>query len=648
MHQNEIECMYFGNRFTSKPQGSTVGWVQKELKAVRISIKELAESLCKGASFKPAVLQGGRKAENWSQQQLFGLDFDDGTTIEETYNKVVKLGIKPCFVYTTFSHTEDHHKFRMIFCNSEVITDGTLRDKLQATLMGVVGGVDEVCFNRDRLFFGGCSGVVLFPAYDKKIDAEHVIKQYWKDSYNCYIPNITSKTKLNKKPIVVNKKTSKPVEKDNTDLICMLDVEALKKRLKDREQTNKEGILYQSAPDTQKTIFDSEAELYEYINSIDLREYLGVSHNEFSCILPTHRDSNPSAHIYVTDDGTQIFKCFGCGQARTIVSITEQLAKCKRHEAIEFIKKVYDIDYRKSEWIEQQRKILIDSALYLDSQEFKETFPKINQLIRTRKADIQKILFHMTKYVRDGLELEGKPLFFASYTTLMGICETNNKSKVAQSLTLFTLLKMLDKVSVENIPQPELKKAQAISAKYGFKKITNFYQIEEYGYTTLEESERRAQVLIDNNMTLKGLSREYVLRTFGSDVADEVFPQYKQENQQGTSEKSDTVTMELAGHVLAKIQEQGYMLEKELNQKNRIGVQWKKSIQEILNCYGLKRVKLNKELKKAFGIEGSGYPNIIIKDEGQCLEDTASQETNKIVDIIEKNTTNHEYERCCA
>ncbi len=33
------------------------------------------------------------KADNWTQQQLFGLDFDNEMCIEEAYNKVISLGI---------------------------------------------------------------------------------------------------------------------------------------------------------------------------------------------------------------------------------------------------------------------------------------------------------------------------------------------------------------------------------------------------------------------------------------------------------------------------------------------------------------------------------------------------------------------------
>ena len=635
MNDNNIKCMYFNHRFKEKPRGKQCGWVQKSLTQADITIENLADALVNGASFKPAVLVGGNKAENWYQQQLFGLDFDDGVRIEEAYNKVISLGIIPCFMYTTFSHKEEHHKFRMIFCNDTVITDGNIRDRLQATLMGVIGGIDKVCFNRDRLFFGGRGQVVLCPDYEARINAESIIEKYWNDDYEQYISNAKPKSK--KKTAASSSKSKDKVGTDkeylvftdNTDAISTLNVALLQERLgiegdligTDRRRYSLLVPTQSLEVDENKDIvdgvyqFQSEAEMYQYINSLDLQEYLGVPNGTFCCILPTHEDNKPSAHIYITDDGTQIYKCFGCNQARTIISITEQLAHCRRSEAINFIKKVYKIDYRPSEWVEQQRQLMIDSALYLDSEEFKETFPQINKLIRTRKTDIQKILMHMTKYVSDGLQLDGKPLFFSSIPNLMKICERNSKPKMSQSITLFALLNMLNKVELNCIPEDELNKAKHISAKYGFKKIVNFYQIEEYGFTTLENSEKIAGTLIENNISLKGLSREYILRTFGIETADRVFPQYKYENRQGTSAKSDYLTGEIASVVLNTIKEQGYIFERDVNINGAIGTQWKKSIQEILDSYGLKKVKLNKELKEKYGIEGNGYPCIIIEDE---------------------------------
>lgn len=628
----KVKCTFSSLRFKNKPDSGGARKVQFDLKPTNITIKDLSDALVHGASFRPGVLYG-RSKNDWKEQQLYGLDFDHNTTIEEKYNKAMMLGIKPCFMYTTFSHSEEEHKFRMVFCNNKVITDGNYRDKLQATLMGIMEDADPVCRNRDRLFYGGKGQVVLHPDFDARINAESIIEKYWKEEYRQFIPDEKSKKKKDSTAAGIKNKDRKSkniiVYEDNTDAISTLNIPLLQERLgikgdligTDRRRYSL--LVPTQSPEAEKSgrcengvyQFQSEAEMYNYINSIDLQEYLGVPSGTFCCILPTHEDNKPSAHIYITDDGTQIYKCFGCNQARTIISITEQLAHCKRSEAINFIKRVYGIDYKPSEWVEQQRQLMIDSALYLDSEEFKETFPQINKLIRTRKADIQKILMHMTKYISDGLQLDGKPLFFASLTSLMKVCERNSKPKMSQSITLFALLNMLNKVELNCIPEDELKKAKQISAKYGFKKIVNFYQIEEYGFTTLEGSEKIAATLLDNNMTLKGLSREYILRTFGVDLADKVYPQFKFENRQGTSAKSDYLTGEIALVVLETIKDQGYIFERDVNLNGTIGIQWKKSIQEILDSYGLRRVKLNKELKEKYGIKTNGYPCIIIEAE---------------------------------
>lgn len=66
--------------------------------------------------------------------------------------------------------------------------------------------------------------------------------------------------------------------------------------------------------------------------------------------------------------------------------------------------------------------------------------------------------------------------------------------------------------------------------------------------------------------------------------------------------------------MLETIKNQEYIFEREVNLNGTVGNQWKKSIQEILDTYGLKRVRLNKELKTKYGIEGNGYPYIIIED----------------------------------
>ena len=114
----KVKCTFSSLRFKNKPDSDGAKKVQFDLKPTNITIKDLSDALVHGASFRPGVLYG-RSKNDWKEQQLFGLDFDHNTTIEEKYNKAMMLGIKPCFMYTTFSHSEEEHKFRMVFCNNK-------------------------------------------------------------------------------------------------------------------------------------------------------------------------------------------------------------------------------------------------------------------------------------------------------------------------------------------------------------------------------------------------------------------------------------------------------------------------------------------------------------------------------------------------
>lgn len=598
----KVNLMLDTEKYTKKPTGYETGGIQQRIQQTELEIEDLALGLCNGMTCKPALLNGS-KSVDWIQQQVFALDFDHDTTIEEQLHICSTLNINPVFSYTSFSHSNMNHHFRIVFVTDEVITNIDKRNKLQITLINLFDKSDKVTYDPTRIFYGGNGKQPIQQNYDSRINADAIISQYYKNEYEI------------SKPIVVNRScnnlaTKTPINDDyllNIQAIKSLNVDVIRGLIGQLKLGgNKEDYIYLllSTPTSSTPhIFKSENDLYTFINHIDLGEYLGIGDSTVNCILPDHEDNTPSAHIYYTDDGTPIYKCFGCGSARTITTITEELADCTRSEAIEFIKKVYNIELVQSEWTMQQKQLLINCANYLDTTDFKETFPQLAKIIRTRKLHIQKMLVHFTQYVNEDLQIDGKPLFFASYNTLMNICELKGGSdKMAKSITLFTLLNMLDKVELNCVPTEELNKAKSISAKYGFKKLTNFYQFGEYGFKQFKDSEIMAKVLIENNFTLKGISREYVLRTFGIKVADKVFPQYKFENARGTSKKSDDATMRLSNKALKIIEKKGYVLERNIRGKGQTEIQWKKSIQEILDLYGLVRVKASSMNKKKYNI----------------------------------------------
>ena len=621
MNDNKIKCMYFEKRFTEKPQGSQCGWVQKSLTQADITIENLADALVHGASFKPAVLVGGNKAENWCQQQLFGLDFDDGIRIEEAYNKVISLGITPCFMYTTFSHKEEHHKFRMIFCNDTVITDGNIRDKLQATLMGVIGGIDKVCFNRDRLFFGGKGKIALHPDYEARINAESIIEKYWNDDYEQYISNAKPKSK--KKTAAASSKSKdreyQPYENLNVKAIKEHDVEYLRKVLAH-----------------EPIEFENKNEFWDYIYSeLDIAELIDIDNpRSFCCVL--HDDHNPSANIFTTQNGVQKYRCCSENLTLNIKQLIEMLGNFKsEYKAIQFIMDIYNLSIKESQWSIEQRENIDLMISNITLNKFKELCPQADKNIKYAKDTFLMMLsiarnnVYSEKFSND----DGEIVFFVTNKRLaeyMGKANSQKKidkiSKYIKMLIYHDLIRILDD---DKVPKELLLKAIKYSGtdKRSGRHVS-FYAIPSWVIQQLSTIENNGVRWKEKGYRIDGVSFDMFYRSEGFDVAASIYPQYKKKkNEYGeivnrtTTQASDERTLKISEVILHCIQNKGYCTEKEvvyiLGNQYRYEVtdtQIKRSLNEIMDSYGLKKVKANKVLKEQYHIKSDGYPNIIIED----------------------------------
>lgn len=607
----KIKFMLDKRKFSKKPEtDSEIKGVQYRLSIAEMDIKELAQGLSNGMSFRPGVCVGGKKAKHWSEQQLFALDFDDGMTPETALNICNKYKINPVFLYTSFSDSSIKRKFRMVFCTDDIITDGSTRDKLQLALMNLFGEIDPRCYNRDRLFYGGKGKSPIYCNDKARINADEIIEKYYKEEFEKKATKDTSSKHKNDNK---NKKEKSPITKKISDDSYMINIEAIR----NLDISKMRQLL--SIKD-EVVVVSNEAEMRQFIKSIDLTKFTGIEIGQkVNCILSGHADYEPSAAIYSrTEDGSMIYKCFGCGAAIGIVSLVEALTGLTRIKAEGFIKSVYGIEIHRSEWVEEQKEILKSNLQYLDGDDLKLEFPNLHRLIRTRAKHLKLLTGYFEQFIDEKVQLNGKPLFFAGYTKLCEVCgiNPNKRLTLSQSLTLFVLLSMLVKVEPTNVPEKELKTAQTIAIQYGFKKLTNFYQFDELGYNQLAKSEKIAKNLIENNVSLKGISREYLLRTFGINVADRVYPQYKESNKSGTSNKSDKLTMEIASFILEEIQAKGYVTEKKIKVNERVKTQYKRSIQEILNTYGLAKIRANQANKDKYGLpnELCGQSSVIVKE----------------------------------
>jgi len=152
-----------------KPADAVIGTVSKNMRnIVELDCQELSDRLAQGQSWTPAVLDGkGTKDKNWVNQQVWALDFDNGSTPEEVIETAAKEGLIINVLHPSFTDTPEKRKFRAIFVLDTIVEDVKLAKAITETLMSVIGKADEVCKNPARLFFGGKSSMVLSTEFNK-------------------------------------------------------------------------------------------------------------------------------------------------------------------------------------------------------------------------------------------------------------------------------------------------------------------------------------------------------------------------------------------------------------------------------------------------------------------------------------------------
>jgi hypothetical protein len=124
-----------------------------------MTIERLAKAVHKGYCLNGANLMDDyRKDENFIESEIIILDFDDEIRIEEAIaNPFVQ---KYCFYgYTSCSHTEEHHKFRLLFKLPYSITDADLYKGLLREVGRKIGNFDKIATSCTNLFFGNTNAI---------------------------------------------------------------------------------------------------------------------------------------------------------------------------------------------------------------------------------------------------------------------------------------------------------------------------------------------------------------------------------------------------------------------------------------------------------------------------------------------------------
>ena len=610
-----IKIMFDNTKYSNKPDINEVKKLQNRLRQTEIEIKDLANNLAQGCTFKPAYLNG-RTSNDFISQQLFALDFDNNSDIQTELNRCKELNIIPCFGYTTFSHTELKNKFRLVFCNDEIITDIDERNKLQKSLILAFNNCDKQTMDASRIFFGGRK--LIYENYNSIIKGSEIVAKWYKEDNKS---NSVSKPKT--VPTINNE-----YHNDNIEAIKKLDSKLMKSLISLNSGISLHSYIQYNDISVQSKplIFTQPIDLYNFLDTIDLYDFLDVEGKIFRCVI--HDDKNPSAGIEIKDNGHYVYHCFGCGFKGGIIHIVEKLSGKSRYHAIKFLKEVYNLQLytdEQKEYIE----ILNENKRYINSGKLEEEFPVLWSYIKHRKQKLINIINYAIDNIGDSeYVVNDIPIFYGSLNYLSDVFECKSKNTTNKTIQLFCLLNLLNKVDPKLLPEKLLakhiqnKQTKIKESNHAVNQI-NTYQIPSYSIDMLSNSNNKAIILKNNNFTLNGLSREYIIRTFGDDLANELFPQFKDK---GLSKKSIEKTNEITIIAIDCINNKKYVSENEIIEiyrKNHnykisekvVKTQIKRSIQEILDGYDLIRVRANKQLKEHFGISSNGYPFLILKNE---------------------------------
>ncbi|MCB2286905.1 hypothetical protein LGK99_07265 [Clostridium algidicarnis] len=162
------------------------------------------------------------------------------------------------------------------------------------------------------------------------------------------------------------------------------------------------------------------------------------------------------------------------------------------------------------------------------------------------------------------------------------------------------------------MPDELYKRAKLEAMKKNVKDTIQFYKIPSFTIEALQRSDIRARMWLENHCTMKGMSREMIYRTFGEEIADEVYPKRK-----GVipTDKSYEFQEKLEKLIMRSVNKKGYAIESEITEKmngwktmNEISV--KKVLADSLNKLCLKRVRATKDIKEKLNIKvkKNSYP----------------------------------------
>ena len=579
-------------KFHSKPLDAlTLSNLHKRIcKTVEeIAPKELAESLANGQTMVLGVMKNEvRKKVNLNYQEVIALDFDDNTTIEEIKNTDF-IKDNASFIYTTFSHTEGHHKFRVVFFLEDKLTNNEQVLAVYNKLFEMFPTADISCKDSSRFFFGGKSYMEI--NFNNKFDVNAIVE----------LPEST------------------PVQEVHEQLELAVDnTKAEDVNIKPTWWLIRHGHddLVKARLSKYKATTHHQATAMEYVKSLNMGEVLD---------LPTERnfndlfteDANPSANVYKLEDSeVWLYTRHSSDESKrftgSLIQVVQKLKKTHFIGALMYLIEVMDIDFKATKEIQRLiNEIEIYSALLLSS-DLKKTYPHVAKIFKDGRTNYASDVVQILQIAKNNVvEVDGE-IRMISQLSVRELAERihgtdKKKNRVSKVLNLMSTTDWIDKLSAEDLPEAIKTKLVEYQEANNRKYRKNVIEFKYLGSDFFGTLNNKCEVMLDKGFTAKAtLTKEGLQNTFNETEANKVF---NQDTDRKISKLSSNVETEAVHFIMESIEENGYVEEKAVIEhlSNFIGkslsdYKFKQLRSKITEGYGLERVRLNKTLKKEFAV----------------------------------------------
>ena len=362
-----------------------------------VTPQELAKSLAQGQTMVLGVMKDNkRKKTNMIYQELVALDFDEGITLEEIQeNDFIKSNAS--FVYTTFSHTEDKNKFRVVFILESKLTNNEQVTTVYNELFKMFPTADIACKDSSRFFFGG--------------------REYLEIDFN---------NKLNVKELVELPKNS-PIQERHEQVELELVVDNTKVEDINIKPTwwlirHGHDELVKARLSRYKATANHQATAMEYVKSLNMGEVLDLpTHRNFNDLFT--QDTNPSANVYkLQDSEVWLYTRHSSNKDKQFTgSILEVVAKLKKTHfmgALLYLIDVMEISFEATTEIKRLiNEIEIYSALLL-SKDLKETYPHVAKIFKDGRTNYASDVIQILQIAKNNvIEVDGEIRMISQLST---------------------------------------------------------------------------------------------------------------------------------------------------------------------------------------------------------------------------------------